>query len=576
MRTILALTLLLVWEPLVSAAATPPDLILHHGKIVTVDDRFRLAEAMAVLGDRIVAVGGNQAVRGLAGPQTRQIDLRGKTVLPGLIDSHLHLMSSAMYEFDHQVPEMDSIADVLAYVRSRAAALRPGQWIGIEQVFITRLRERRFPTRQELDEAAPHNPVFFRTGPDAAVNSLALKLSGIDRDFKIADGQAGQVERDPQTGEPTGILRNCHRFVKYQPSLRTPDDADRRKRLRALLAAYNEVGITSVTDRETSDADMQIWQALKERGELTCRIRATYYVDAQLPWDQLEAKVRHAAAHPLHHPDPMLWLHGIKIYLDGGMLTGSAYMREPWGKSKIYSIVDPQYRGLLFIKPERLFRIARLVLGNGLQLTAHCVGDGAVETLAEAYERVDRDLPVRALRPCMSHANFMTPRAIEKMRRLGVVADMQPIWLYLDGATLRDQFGDARLAWFQPYKALAERGVTVGGGSDHMQKIGRRRSINSYDPFLGMWTTLVRRPRWTDAALHAEQALNRAQAIRLYTINNAYLTFDEKQKGSLEAGKLADFIILDQDILTCPIDAIKDIEVRETWLGGRRVFAKEK
>ena len=118
---------------------------------------------------------------------------------------------------------MDSIADVLAYVRSRAAALQPGQWIGIEQVFITRLRERRFPTRQELDEAAPHNPVFFRTGPDASVNSLALKLSGIDRDFKIADGQAGQVERDPQTGEPTGILRNCHRFVKYQSSRRTPE-----------------------------------------------------------------------------------------------------------------------------------------------------------------------------------------------------------------------------------------------------------------------------------------------------------------------------------------------------------------
>ena len=133
----------------------------------------------------------------------------------------------------------------------------------------------------------------------------------------------------------------------------------------------------------------------------------------------------------------MLWLHGIKIFLDGGMLTGSAYMREPWGVSKIYSIVDPEYRGLLFIEPERLFRIARLVLGNGLQLTAHCVGDAAVEAMVDAYERVDRELPVRALRPCLCHANFMTPGAIEKMRRLGVVADLQPAWLYLDGATLR-------------------------------------------------------------------------------------------------------------------------------------------
>ena len=466
---------------------------------------------MAVRGDRILAVGGNEAVRGLAGPQTRQIDLEGKTVLPGLIDSHLHLMPSAMYEFDHQMPQMDSIADVLAYVRSRAAALRPGQWIGIDQVFITRLRQRRFPTRSELDEAAPHNPVAFRTGPDAALNSLALKLSGIDRDFKIADGQAGQIERDPQTGEPTGILRNCHRFVKYQSPDRTPSDGDRRQRLRALLAAYNEVGITSVTDR---DDHRRRHRGLPDaEGSRRADLPHPRHLLRRRPVAAGTSSRRRSAtrpAHPLHRRDPMLWLHGIKIFLDGGMLTGSAYMREPWGMSKIYSIDDPNYRGLLFIQPQRLFQIARLVLGKGLQLTAHAVGDGAIETLVDAYERVDRELPVRDLRPCMCHANFMTPEAIEKMRRLGVVADMQPAWLYLDGATLREQFGDARLAWFQPYKTLAERGVTVGGGSDHMQKIGRRRSINTYDPFLGMWTTLVRRPRWTEATLHSEQALDRA------------------------------------------------------------------
>ena len=576
MQAILALTFALACGQPAPESSQPPDVILHHGKIVTVDAQFHLAEAMAVRGDRIVAVGGNETVRGLAGPHTRQIDLQGRTVLPGLSDSHLHLMPSAMYEFDHEVPQMDSIADVLAYVRSRAAALKPDQWIGIEQVFITRLRERRFPTLKELDEAAPHNPVFFQTGPDAAVNSLALKLSGIDRNFKITDGQAGHVVLDPQTGEPTGILRNCRRFIKYESPAKSPSDADRRQRLKALLAAYNEVGLTSVTDRATEEPDFEVFQALKDRGELTCRIRVTYHVDAQLPWDQFEAKIHRAAGHPMHRYDPMLWLHGIKIFLDGGMLTGSAYMREPWGVSKIYSIVDPKYRGLRYIDPEKLFRIARLVLGSGLQLTAHCVGDAAVEGMVDAYEQVDRELPVRALRPCMCHANFMTPGAIEKMRRLGVVADLQPIWLYLDGATLRAQFGDARLAWFQPYKTLAERGVTVGGGSDHMQKIGRRWSINCYDPFLGMWTTLVRQPRWTDAPLHTEQALSRAEAIRLYTINNAFLTFDEKQKGSLETGKLADFIVLEQDILTCPVDAIKDIEVRETWLGGHRVYARAK
>ncbi|MGA2616171.1 MAG: amidohydrolase family protein [Thermoguttaceae bacterium] len=556
------------------AASLVPDAVFYHGKIVTVDDRFSLAEALAVRGERIVAVGRDEDVLRLAGPRTRRVDLGGKTAMPGLIDSHLHLMSSAMYEFDHEVPQMDSIADVLAYVRLRAGVLSPGEWISIQQVFVTRLRERRFPTRQELDQAAPRNPVCFSTGPDAALNSMALRLSGIDKDFKITDGQAGQVERDPRTGEPTGMLRNCHRFIKLRSSAKTPTAADQRQRLKALLAAYNEVGITSVTDRDTSDADIEVIRAVHQRGELTCRVYITYHLDAQMPWEQIRARVRQAVEHPLRRYDNMLWLHGIKIYLDGGMLTGSAYMREPWGVSRIYSITDPQYRGLLFIKPEKLVRIARLVLGSDLQLTAHCVGDGAVETLVSAYEQVNREFPVRPKRPCMSHANFMTLRAIRTMQAIGVVADLQPIWLLLDGATLGAQFGDRRLEYFQPYKSFFEHGVIVGGGSDHMQKIGRRRSINSYDPFLGMWITLVRQPRWTGEPLHPEQAITRQQAIRLYTINCAFLTFEEKEKGSLEKGKLADFIVLDKDILTCPVDEVKDIEVGQTWLGGKQVFAR--
>ena len=577
---ITAMALILVCGGVAVAAAAagspgegqPADLVLHHGKVVTVDARFQIAEALAVRGQRIVAVGGNEEVLRLAGPQTRRIDLGGKTVLPGLIDSHLHLNSSAMYEFDHAVPQMETVADVLAYVRLRAAALGPGPWIEVQQVFITRLRDRRFPTRQELDEAAPQNPVAFRTGPDASLNSLALKLSGIDKDFKITDGQAGQIERDPKTGEPTGMLRNCHRFIKSKSSGKSPTAADRRERLKALLAAYNAAGITSVTDRATTDADIGVFTELKRRGDLTCRIYLTYFVDAQMPWEKIEARVLSATRHPLRPYDNMLWLHGIKVFLDGGMLTGSAYMREPWGTSKIYAITDPHYRGLLFIDPERLYKIARLVLSNDLQLTAHCVGDGAVETLVAAYERVDRDFPVRPKRPCMCHANFMTPEAIETMRRVGIVADLQPAWIYCDGATLRAHFGDRRLAYFQPYKTFFDRGVIVGGGSDHMQKVGRRRSINPYDPFLGMWTTLTRQPRWTDQPLHPEQCITREQAIRLYTIQCAYLTFEEKEKGSLEKGKLADFIVLDKDILTCPLDEVKDIDVRQTWLGGKIVF----
>ena len=167
----------------------------------------------------------------------------------------------------------------------------------------------------------------------------------------------------------------------------------------------------------------------------------------------------------------------------------------------------------------------------------------------------------------------MTAGIIEKMKRIGIVANLQPDWLWLDGATLRKQFGDPRLTYFQPYKTLFENGVMVGGGSDHMQKIGSLRSINPYNPFLGMWIALTRQPRWTDIPLHPEQRITREQAIRLYTINNAWLTFEEKEKGSLEKGKLADFIVIDRDILNCPLDEVRQIQVEQTWLGGKRIYS---
>ena len=557
------------------AAAEVADVVLHGGRIVTVDPGFRIVQAMALKGERILDVGADEAILGRAGPGTKRIDLKGRTVLPGLIDTHSHPVGAALYEFDHEVPDMESIADVLDYIRARAQVLEPGDWIRINQVFVTRLRERRFPTRQELDEAAPQHPVMFRTGPDASVNSLALKLSGIDEDFEITDGQPGFLERDPTTRKLTGILRSCTRLIRAKSSGKSPGAEDRYERLKALLAAYNEVGITSVTDRGVSDGTAALYQQLRDEGELTCRMFLTYGVNAQGTMEQIEAGIRRAAEHPLRTYDNMVWLRGIKIYLDGGMLTGSAYMRQPWGVSSIYSITDAEYRGVLFIEPEKLYRIARFALSHDMQLTAHTVGDGAVDALVAAYERVNNDFPVRDKRPAICHANFMSAEAIDKMARLGIVADLQPAWLWHDGATLRAHFGDERLAYFQPYKLLFERGVVVAGGSDHMQKIGRRRSINTYDPFLGMWTTLVRLPRWSDQPLRPEQAITRQQAIRLYTIQGAFLTFEEKEKGSLEPGKLADFIVLDRDILNCPVDEIKDINVLATWLGGRPVYEQE-
>ena len=557
-----------------SQGPPPPSLIVHNGKILTVDAQFRSVEAMAIRDGRIVAVGRNADILKLAGPGTERTNLGGKTVLPGLIDSHVHAPAASMYEFAQPVPDMQSVEDVLAYFRARAQATGPGQWISLSQVFITRLREQRYPTRVELDAAAPKHPVVFRTGPDAALNSIALSMSGIDAKFQVPAGEPCRIERD-QTGQPTGILRNCARYIKSGSSESSPTDADRVRRLKEMLADYNSVGITSIVDANTSKAEVALYEALRDQKALTCRTFMAYGVDAQAPLPEIEAAIRAAAADPLHQHDDMLWLRGIKAFLDGGMLTGSAYMREPWGVSKIYSIDDPAYRGVRFIPAEKLYQIAKLALSNDLQFTAHSQGDAAVEAMVEAYARIDRDdFRVRERRPSITHASFMSKAAIDKMKALGVVANLQPAWLYLDGTTLRQHFGVERLAYFHPYRTLIEQGVTVGGGSDHMQKIGSLRSINPYNPFLAMWTTIVRQPRGSDGPLHPEQSLTREQAIRLYTINNAFLTFEESRKGSLEPGKLADFIVLDRDILTCPLDEVKDIQVEATYLGGTRVYAR--
>ncbi|MBU6401588.1 MAG: amidohydrolase [Verrucomicrobia bacterium] len=554
-----------------SPAAAEPDLILHHGRVVTVDATFSVRQAIAVAGNRITAVGSDAAILALKGPKTAVVDLGGKMVLPGLIDSHVH-PGAAMTEFAHPVPDMETIPDVLSYVRARAQALPPGHWIEVSQVFITRLREQRYPTRAELDQAAPRNPVIFSTGPDASLNSLALTLSGIDRNFQVNDGGAGFVEREPRTGEPTGILRNCTRFVKVRRNGKTPTAEDYYGRTRQLFADYNSVGLTTVCDRDASPAAIARYQTLLARGDLTVRLAISQHIDTLGPIAEVQRRIRAVAASPLRAPNPWLRIIGIKTFLDGGMLTGSAYLRQPWGVSLIYAINDPTYRGVLFIPKDRLRAIVQTTVACGLQFTAHSVGDGAVQTLVEVYDEVNRTRPIRATRPCITHANFMSPEAIARLPQLGVSVDVQPVWLYLDAGTLVKQFGYERLRDFQPWRSVFMAGAISGGGSDHMQKIGSLRSINPYNPFLGMWTAITRRARWYAGQLHPEQALTREQAIRLYTANNAYLLFLDRQVGSLEPGKLADLIVLDTDLLRCPEEAIRHARVLQTYLDGKRVF----
>lgn len=570
--TLISVLALSIALPCLAAAAEQPDLVLHNGKVVTVDRDFTIREALAVADGKIVAVGSNDEVLKHRGTKTTVVDLKGKVVLPGLGDSHVHPAGAAMTEFDHPVPDMESIADVLAYIKSRAAVVPEGQWIVVRQVFITRLREQRYPTKAELDEAAPRHPTVFSTGPDASANSLALAASGIDKNFPATG--AGKIEKDPATGEPTGILRSATRYLKIKSSEKNASPQEQDERLLKLLRDYASVGITSIIDRNASSEGVEQYRRLRAAGKLPIRVRISQHVNNTGKTADLVAAIDKIADNPLCQGDARLRIIGIKTFLDGGMLTGSAYMLEPWGVSRIYSIDDPGYRGIRYIPAETLVPMVRAAVERGLQFTAHSVGNGAVQALLDAYEEVNRTLPIASTRPCITHSNFMSQKSIEKAARLGVMVDIQPAWLYLDTRTLTAQFGYDRLRYFQPLRSLFEAGVTAGGGSDHMQKIGSLRSINPYDPWLGIWTTITRRARWHDDVLHPEESLSREQAIRFYTINNARIMFLEDRIGTLEAGKWADFIVLDRDLLTCPVDDIRQVKVLETWLAGERIYQR--
>ncbi|WP_425614307.1 amidohydrolase [Anatilimnocola sp. NA78] len=553
-----------------SFAAEAPDLILHNGKIATVDKQFRIAQAVAITGDRITKVGTNADVLKTKGEKTRVVDLQGKFAMPGLMDSHVHPSSASLHEFDHPIPDMESIADVLAYIRSRAAVVPEGSWITVRQVFITRLKEPRYPTRAELDAAAPKHPVMFSTGPDAMLSTLALKESGIDKDFKVTG--TGQIEKDPLTGEPTGMLRSCTRYAKPKSSGKSATDEEKLARYRELFADYNSVGLTTVSDRSCGEGELNRYKQLLDDGLLTVRMMVSGSVDAAGKTESVQERIRFWGKHPLRAKSNRLRVVGTKSFLDGGMLTGSAYMREPWGISEIYSIRDPDYRGVLFVEPDKLKAIVQTAVEEKLQFTAHSVGDGAIHNLLDAYEAVNHTLPVRETRPCITHCNFLTKDAVDQMAKLGVVADIQPAWLYLDARVLTTQFGYDRVRYFQPLKSLFEKGAIAGGGSDHMQKIGSLRSINPYNPFLGMATTITRNARWYDGRFHPEESLSREQAIRFYTTNNAYLLFLEDEVGSLETGKQADLIVLDRDLLTCPETDIAGTKVLQTYLAGKLIY----
>ena len=539
------------------------------------DPDFSIVSALAVEEGRILAAGGNTEILASADADTILIDLGGKTMLPGLIDSHLHPDQASVSEFDHPIPDMSSVADVVDYVRLRAEAVPEGEWIWVRTVFPTRLRELRYPTKAELDSAAPRHPVIFAAWiyyPKASLNSMALERLGIDRDF--VGREPADIERYPSTGEPTGLVRNHTHYIDDPGVIDPTDDRQRAARFRELMRIYNATGLTTISDRKATPESTRLYMSLAARKELTVRLSLMHLVDTGTgrDLDEIIADIAELASLRRRLTGPVLRLTGIKTFMDGGITSGTAYLHEPWGESDIFAISDPQYRGRLNLSGERLEKLIRATVDSGLQFTAHVVGGAAVSELVRAYDAVNGDSPIRHSRPTLTHANFITPPVIARMAALGIVADIQPAWLYLDSRNLMRQLGEERLRHFQPLQSLFAAGVIVGGGSDHWHRLDGADATNPFNPFLGMWITLTRKPRFHDGVLFGEEALTREQALRLYTTNNAYILFLEEHVGSLEPRKYADMIVIDRDILECEVDEIRSTRVLQTYFNGELVY----
>ncbi len=561
--------------PAENAQTGSGDLIYHNAKVLTVDAKFTIAQAIAVKNDRIVAVGSDAEVLKHRGPKTTLVDVKGKTIMPGLYDSHTHPVGAATSEFDEELPYLTSLNDVFDYIRAKTKKLPEGQWITLRFAFPTRLKEARFPTLAELDAVAPKHPVHYHAGPASIVNSMAMKISNITRNTK--NPANGVVVRDPKTGEPTGMLRNAAGLLKGAPGSKASGQ-DRREAVKKLFALYNSYGITSISDRSSSRGSFDLYTDLHKKGDLTVRINVCPNFS---PYGTREEIARRLDNLPgkdkLFGPTGAggVWIRigPIKFFLDGGMLNGTAYMRQPWPKGDTYQIVEDNYRGLLFTPLEQVKILGEEAARRGWGVTAHTAGEGAMDVLLDGYEFVDRAVSIKDLRFCITHANFPSQNNLERCKRLGVVADVQPAWLYKDGDTLNRVLGKERIRWFQPFKSWMKY-TTIGGGSDHMIKLDPRKSTNPWDPWLGLQVTLDRKLP-SGLVLVPDEKLTREEALRLYTINNAYLGREEKDKGSLEAGKLADFIVIDRDFMTCPVEDVGSTRVLTTIVGGKTVFQRK-
>lgn len=561
-RRILTLALFISLQFTVGSAQTPNtpaddaavDLIIFNGKIITNTAAFHIAEAMAVQGERIIAVGATADITRLAGKQTRRVDLQGRAVIPGLIDTHTHALDWARSvvrdEVDLSFPKVKKIEDVVRAVGERATKLKPGEWIVGTSWDDAKLDERRYITRQDLDRVTPANPVYLThvSGHLAAANSLALKLANVTT--ATPDPRGGVIEKDAR-GQLTGVVKDTAMGL-VGGVLPPPTREDSIKALAHLSQAAAEVGLTTIHDIALMPDDFAAYQEAYRKGVLKIRVQMAPLVTGLKDVERLKAMGIHTGFGDAH-----LKFGAIKTFTDGGMGARTIAIYPPGVQN------ESQNTGLLLWKSEDLENAHQQLAALGWQLATHAIGDRAIDQVLDSYAKLARLHAGRDMRNRVIHCGIATPAIQKRLKELNTLVDSNPPFVYWIGSWF-EKYGAERVRWSYPAKSYFDNGIIASGGSDVY--------VTPISPWWGIWAAVVRREIKSNQVIAPEERVSARQALQMYTVNGAYAGFEETIKGTLETGKLADFVVLDRNPLEIPVDELKDIKVVATFVGGQAIF----
>ncbi len=549
------------------ASAQPADLVLRNGKIVTMNAAQPVVQALAARGDRITGLGSNADAARWIGPSTKVIDLHGQLATPGLIEGHGHFTGIGEFRLGLDLREARTWDDIVAQVARAAKLAKPGEWIlgrGWHQSKWDRPPEPNvegFPLHASLDAVSPNNPVLLThaSGHAAFVNSKAMEAAGITRNTPNPDG--GELLKD-KDGNPTGLLRERAQGLAGAAheawlSQRTPAErvADFRK---VIELATNEClanGITTFEDAGSSFGTVDGFRRLAESHEL--RLRLWVMLSGSQPnLEQNLDKYRMIGV-----GDDHLTVRAIKQYMDGALGSRGAWLLEPYTDK-------PDSTGIPTQDPSNIARTGEAAIRHGFQLCVHAIGDRANREVLDVYEKIFREYPDRKdLRWRIEHAQHLSAADIPRFGKLGVIAAMQACHCTSDAPYVPLRLGDKRAEeGAYVWQKLMKSGAIVGNGTD--------APVESVSPIANYYAAVTRKTK-DGKVFYPDQRMSREEALKSYTWNNAYAAFEEKLKGSLETGKLADITVLSKDILTIPEDQILTTDVVYTIVGGKIMYQRK-